>query len=116
MQRVTLTLLSLLFVACGAATAWAQDKYPSKPIRAVVPFGAGSATDITIRIVGEQFRQVTGHGFMVENKPGAFGTLAIEEMVRRRPTATRSRSATPAPTCCRRSSTGASSSSTTTAR
>ena len=82
MQRVTLTLLSLLFVACGAATAWAQDKYPSKPIRAVAPFGAGSATDITIRIVGEQFRQVTGHGFMVENKPGAFGTLAIEEMVK----------------------------------
>ena len=82
MQRVTLTLLSLLFVACGAATAWAQDKYPSKPIRAVVPFGAGSATDITIRIVGEQFRQATGHGFMVENKPGAFGTLAIEEMVK----------------------------------
>jgi tripartite-type tricarboxylate transporter receptor subunit TctC len=48
----------------------------------LVPFGAGSATDITIRIVGEQFRQLTGHGFVVENKPGANGQLAIEEMVR----------------------------------
>ena len=51
----------------------------------MVPFGAGSATDIMIRIVGEQMRQQTGHGFVVENKPGAFGILAIEEMVKARP-------------------------------
>ena len=54
-----------------------------------MPFGAGSATDITIRIVGDQFRQITGQQFVVENKPGAFGILAIEEMVSASPTATR---------------------------
>jgi tripartite-type tricarboxylate transporter receptor subunit TctC len=81
MKRLMLTLLSLLLLA-AAASAVAQDKYPSKPIRVMVPFGAGSATDITIRIVGEQLRQMTGYGFLVENKPGAFGTLAIEEMVK----------------------------------
>ena len=48
----------------------------------MVPFAAGSATDITIRIVGEQMRQQTGHGLLVENKPGAGGALAIEEMVK----------------------------------
>ncbi len=64
------------------APAQAQDKYPSKPVRVMVPFAAGSATDITIRIVGEQMRQQTGHGFLIENKPGVFGILAIEEMVK----------------------------------
>jgi tripartite-type tricarboxylate transporter receptor subunit TctC len=60
----------------------AQDKYPSRPVRVMVPFAAGSATDITIRIVGEQMRQITGQGFLVENKPGVFGILAIEEMAK----------------------------------
>jgi tripartite-type tricarboxylate transporter receptor subunit TctC len=80
MKRVHLILLSIL-VSCGVS-AYAQDKYPSKPVRVMVPFNAGSATDITIRIVGEQMRHQTGHGFVVENKPGAFGILAIEEMVK----------------------------------
>src|SRR5438034_2812879 len=77
-----------LFVALivgVSGVAQAQDKYPSKPIRVMVPFGAGSATDITIRIVGEQMRQMTGYGFVVENKPGVFGILAIEEMVKATP-------------------------------
>ena len=80
MKRLTI----LLLCACALATvaAQAQDKYPSHPIRVMVPFGAGSATDITIRIVGEQFRRITGQGFVVENKPGVFGILAIEEMAK----------------------------------
>ena len=82
MIRLGVLLASLL--ACGSL-AQAQDKYPSKPVRVMVPFGAGSATDITIRIVGEQMRQQTGHGFLVENKPGAGGALAIEEMVKSAP-------------------------------
>ena len=72
----------LLLLALAAVPAHAQDKYPSRSIRVLVPFGAGSATDITIRIVGEQFRQLTGHGFVIENKPGANGLLAIEEIVK----------------------------------
>ena len=75
----------VLPVLLFGSPAQAQDKYPSKPVRVMVPFGAGSATDITIRIVGEQMRQQTGHGFLVENKPGAGGSLAIEEMVKAPP-------------------------------
>ena len=77
-----LTALALL-VLCFSAHA--QDKFPSKPIKVEVPFGAGSATDIVIRIVGEQMRHELGQQIVVENKPGAFGILAIEEMVRARP-------------------------------
>jgi tripartite-type tricarboxylate transporter receptor subunit TctC len=79
-----LTVLLLLAFACGTA-ALAQDKYPSKPIKVVVPFGPGSATDIVMRIVGEHMRPILGQPVVIENKPGAFGILAIEEMARSRP-------------------------------
>jgi tripartite-type tricarboxylate transporter receptor subunit TctC len=81
MKRTGWILLSAI-VICGTVVAEAQDKFPSKPIHMMVPFAAGSATDITVRIVGEQMRQATGYGFLVENKPGVFGILAIEEMVK----------------------------------
>ena len=82
MKRLAILLLVL---AVGSATAAAQDKYPSKPIKVVVPFGPGSATDIVIRIVGEHMRPILGQPVLVENKPWAFGILAIEEMARSRP-------------------------------
>jgi len=50
-----------------------------------VPFGPGSATDIVMRIVGEHMRPILGQPVVIENKPGAFGILAIEEMARSRP-------------------------------
>ena len=50
-----------------------------------MPFGAGSATDIVIRIVGDQLRHELGQQFVIENKPGAFGILAIEEMAKAKP-------------------------------
>jgi tripartite-type tricarboxylate transporter receptor subunit TctC len=81
-------LVGLLFAAAAclvAGPALAQEKYPAKPIRVVVPFGPGSATDIVIRIVGEQMRPILGQPFVIENKPGAFGIIAIEEMARSRP-------------------------------
>jgi tripartite-type tricarboxylate transporter receptor subunit TctC len=83
MQR--LTTLLLLVLALGGPDATAQDKYPAKPVKVVVPFGPGSATDIVMRIVGEQMRPILGQPLLIENKPGAFGILAIEEMARSRP-------------------------------
>ena len=70
MQRLTILLFIL---ALGGAEASAQDKYPAKPVKVVVPFGPGSATDIVMRIVGEQMRPILGQPVLVENKPGAFG-------------------------------------------
>src|SRR5437763_929974 len=84
MKRISFALLSIA-VLVGVSPTHAQDKYPSKPIKVEVPFGAGSATDIVIRIVGDQLRHELGQQIVVENKPGAFGILAIEEMVKARP-------------------------------
>src|SRR5262249_4897198 len=83
MKRLSL-LLTALLLAC-AGTAIAQDKYPSKPVKILVPYAPGGATDIISRVVGEQLRQSLGQSFVVENKPGAFGILALEEMARSRP-------------------------------
>src|SRR6266571_6811528 len=82
MKRIGLGL-ALLCLAFGV-TAWAQDKYPSRPVKVVVPYAPGGASDITARLFGEQMRQSLGQQFVVENKPGAFGILAIEEMARAR--------------------------------
>jgi tripartite-type tricarboxylate transporter receptor subunit TctC len=84
MARLGVVLMSLACLLLGSP-AGAQEKYPSKPLRILVPFGPGSATDIVIRIVGEQLRSVLGQAVVIENKPGAFGILAIEEMVSARP-------------------------------
>jgi tripartite-type tricarboxylate transporter receptor subunit TctC len=82
MRRLVLTVLSVLIFATTAAGA--QD-FPNRPIKVLVPYGPGGATDIVARIIGEQVRQSLGQPFVVENKPGAFGILAIEDMVRAAP-------------------------------
>ncbi len=84
MKQLNILLLAVAITLAGAQ-AQAQDKFPSKPIKIVVPFGPGSATDIVIRIVGEQMRPMLGQPVVIENKPGAFGIIAIEEMARSRP-------------------------------
>jgi tripartite-type tricarboxylate transporter receptor subunit TctC len=76
-------LSTLALAAVGPAVA--QDKYPSKPVKIVVPYAPGGGTDITSRLFGDQLKNILGQQFVVENKPGAFGILAIEEMARAKP-------------------------------
>jgi tripartite-type tricarboxylate transporter receptor subunit TctC len=72
--------------ACVVAPAvLAQATYPSKPIRMIVPFTPGSATDVMGRLVGERFTAAWGQPVIVENKPGAGGTIGIRETARAEP-------------------------------
>jgi len=84
MTRLTLLLLSTLAFAVGGSAS-AQDKYPSKPVKILVPYAPGGGTDITARLFGDHMKNSLGQQFVVENKPGAFGILAIEEMARSKP-------------------------------
>ena len=72
-------------LALGTGAVIAQEKYPSRPVKVIVPYAPGGATDIVARILGDEFQKLTGQGFVVLNKPGAFGMLAIDEMVKSAP-------------------------------
>jgi tripartite-type tricarboxylate transporter receptor subunit TctC len=74
-------LVACLFVVCAAHA----ETFPGKPIRVIVPFPAGSATDGQARLIGAHFQKVFGHGFIVENMPGATGAIAARTVARAAP-------------------------------
>jgi tripartite-type tricarboxylate transporter receptor subunit TctC len=69
-------LLAIAF-ASGSGIAQAQD-YPTRPIRAVVPFAAAGVMDLVARIVLERAGQSLGQQFVIDNRPGAGGTIAVD--------------------------------------
>jgi tripartite-type tricarboxylate transporter receptor subunit TctC len=85
MKRLSVILLSVACLALGMATASAEDNYPSRPVKVIVPYAPGGATDIVARIIGDEFGKITGHGFVVLNRAGAFGLIAIDEMAKATP-------------------------------
>ena len=78
--RVAIVALSLGFAAAAMAQTW-----PAKPIRAFIPFGAGSATDVIPRTVFDALAAELGQPIVVENRGGAGGTLGVGEVVRAEP-------------------------------
>jgi tripartite-type tricarboxylate transporter receptor subunit TctC len=68
---------ALVAAAALPATA-AEQKYPSKPIRMLVPFTPGSQTDILARWMGEKVTESSGQQVVVDNRPGAGGTIASQ--------------------------------------
>jgi tripartite-type tricarboxylate transporter receptor subunit TctC len=79
-----LVLAGIPLAALFSVVASAQT-YPSKPIRIIVPFTPGSATDIMARIVGERLHAAWGQPVLVENKPGAGGSIGIRDTARADP-------------------------------
>jgi tripartite-type tricarboxylate transporter receptor subunit TctC len=82
MRRFLLALGLICLAAAGAASA---QPYPSRPITMIVPFPAGGITDITARIVAEGMRQHLGQTVIVENLPGAGGTIGVTKLARATP-------------------------------
>ncbi len=76
-----LAALVLSSLACMTGSAWAQA-FPSKPVKLVVPFSAGSGTDIAARTVGEFMAKGLGQPVVIENKPGAGGTIAAAQVAK----------------------------------
>jgi tripartite-type tricarboxylate transporter receptor subunit TctC len=75
--------LALAF-ACAGSAAVAQT-YPSRPVRIIVPLPAGTATDMAARVLGQQLSATLGQPFVIDNKPGASGSIGVMEMVRAAP-------------------------------
>ena len=80
-RPVLLSLLALSSLALAPAISHAQD-WPSKPITLVVPFPAGGSNDVAARVVGESVRKRLGQTVVVDNKPGANGSLGVDAVMR----------------------------------
>ncbi len=78
------SLAALLVLLSASPNAWA-DAWPDRPIRAVIPFGAGSATDVIPRIVFERMAGQLGQPIVVENRGGAGGTIGAGLVAKAKP-------------------------------
>jgi len=80
----TLATLAMLALALPGY-AHAADKYPSKPVRIIVPYVAGGAADITTRVIAQKLSDRLGASFVVENKPGANGMIGTDFVAKAKP-------------------------------
>src|SRR2546423_2173749 len=79
------TLLTAIALALATTTAFAQGKYPDKPVTFVVPFAAGSATDQLARALGQSLTEQTKAPVVVDNKAGASGMIAAQQVAKSAP-------------------------------
>ena len=83
MKQIVRLVVALCFVAVPgivAAQAW-----PSAPVRMLIPFAAGSATDVYARLVAKHLSDAFGQQFIVEPKPGANGSIAAQQVAKSKP-------------------------------
>jgi tripartite-type tricarboxylate transporter receptor subunit TctC len=84
MKQIFAAAVSMVLALASAGAALAQA-YPAKPIKIIVPFTAGSATDILARTAGERLTAVFGQPVIVENRPGAGGTIGMDVVAKSAP-------------------------------
>lgn len=87
MFRTTTSFKTVLWALCLACCTWAsgQQAYPSKALKIVVPFGAGSVADLTARTVAQKMGENMGQSIVIENKPGAGGVVATDAVAKSAP-------------------------------
>ena len=79
-HRIAACLAFLLAVGCAHAQSW-----PTRPVKIVVPFPAGGPTDVMTRALGEKLAQALGQAVVVDNKPGAGGTIGSDYVAKSAP-------------------------------
>ena len=85
-RRLALSALALAAaLPFASASALAQQNYPDKPIRLVVPFPAGGPTDTAARIIGQKMGETLKQTIVIDNRPGASGTIGTETVAKAAP-------------------------------
>ena len=85
MTIASISLSISIALVASVVSAAAQDRYPERPIKVVIPFAAGSASDIVGRIALDRMSDDLGHRFVIENQPGASGNLGTAAVARAAP-------------------------------
>jgi tripartite-type tricarboxylate transporter receptor subunit TctC len=75
MRRLLIPFLAASWIA---SPAWAQDLYPVKPIRFIVPYPPGGSSDVLARVIAQKLTEALGRQVVVENRPGATGNIGHE--------------------------------------
>ena len=70
---------------CTSLTAWSQTNYPLKPLKIVVPFGAGGVADLTARTVAQKLSEYLGQSVVIDNKPSAGGVVGTDLVAKSAP-------------------------------
>jgi len=83
--RAFCSAVGALAVALSLSASALAQSYPNRPVKMLVPFPAGSATDLAARLIGQHLGGVFGQTFVVDNRPGAGGSIAGLEVVRAAP-------------------------------
>lgn len=82
-QRSLLSALSIPFLMTPVTQVQADDsKWPQRAVRIVVPYGPGGAVDVATRKIAQKLGEQTGQTFVVENRPGATGTIGLGQVAR----------------------------------
>ncbi len=82
-RKVSAALLATMFAGCLSTSAFAQTAlWPSRPIKMVIPFGAGGGTDVIGRFLAQKLSEGLGQTVVVETRPGAGGSLGSAEVAR----------------------------------
>ncbi|WP_382155152.1 Bug family tripartite tricarboxylate transporter substrate binding protein [Hydrogenophaga sp. ANAO-22] len=85
-RRQFLQTAACVAAALSTAPAWAQElHWPTRPLRIIVPFGAGSGNDIVARLVGDHLTRVLGQPVVIDNRAGGNGTIGADAAARSAP-------------------------------
>ncbi len=82
---ITSSLLLAASISMGVAAPASAQNYPSKPVKVVVPWPAGGLVDVAGRVVGEKLQAAMGQPFVIENKPGAGGSIGADQVAKAAP-------------------------------
>ena len=85
LSRIFQKFACAICLASLGLTVFAQGAYPSKPLKIVVPFGAGGVADLTARTVAQKLGENLGQSIVIENKPGAGGVVATDAVAKSSP-------------------------------
>ncbi|MGD9945483.1 MAG: Bug family tripartite tricarboxylate transporter substrate binding protein [Burkholderiaceae bacterium] len=81
-RRAALRSLAAVPFLLPAARAAAQDRFPERPVRMIVPYAPGNVTDAVARLLAERLAKTWGQGVVVDNRPGAAGMIGLEMLAK----------------------------------